>query len=211
MNICKKKAGILGGTLNPIHYGHLLIAEQAYYKFGLDYVLFMPSGNPPHKTGDSIAAGIHRENMTKLAIADNSHFRYSDLELKREGFIYTSDTLRILCREEPDTEYHFILGADSLFSLEQWHEPEEVLKRCIIIAAGRADTFHPDFQSEHGILSRIQYLEQKYNCRIHYMDSPLIEVSSSEIRTRISNGESVRYLIPSDVERYICEHNLYNI
>ena len=211
MNSGKRKAGILGGTLNPIHYGHLLIAEQAYYRFELDYVLFMPSGNPPHKTEDVISAGIHRENMTKLASADNPHFQYSDMELNREGFIYTSDTLRILCREHPDTEYYFILGADSLFSLEQWHEPEEVFKRCVIIAAGRPDSFQPEFQSEQDIFARIQYLKQKYHCRIHYMDSPLFEVSSSAIRTRISNGESVRYLIPPDVERYINEHDLYNI
>lgn len=210
MNSGKRKAGILGGTLNPIHYGHLMIAEQAYCRFGLDYVIFMPSGNPPHKTGDFIPAGIHRENMTKLAIADNPHFCYSDMELKREGLIYTSDTLRILCREHPDTEYYFILGADSLFSLEQWHEPEEVLKRCVIIAAGRPDLFQPEHQSGHDILVRIRYLEQKYNCRIHYMDSPLFEISSSAIRTRISNGESVRYLIPADVEQYIHAHDLYN-
>lgn len=209
MNSGKKRVGILGGTLNPIHYGHLLIAEQAYNQFHLEYVIFMPSGNPPHKSEETILTGMHRENMTKLAISNNPHFQYSDMELIREGIIYTSDTLRILCRENPDVEYYFILGADSLFSLEQWHEPEEILKRSVLIAAGRPDGFHPKLQSEHDILAQIHYLEQKYNCRIKYMNSPLFEVSSSAIRKMILNGESVRYLIPPVVEQYIYEYNLY--
>lgn len=209
MNPNKKRVGILGGTLNPIHNGHLLIAEQAYYQYQLKYVQFMPSGNPPHKSGKTILSGQHRANMTKLAIADNRHFQYSDLELTREGIIYTSDTLRILCKEHPDTEYYFILGADSLFSFETWHEPEEILKRSVIIVAGRPDTINPEISPEDKISEQITYLIKKYNCKIEYMNSPLFDVSSTAIRSMISNQKSVRYLIPSAVEQYIYENNLY--
>lgn len=209
MNPNKKRVGILGGTLNPIHYGHLLIAEQAYCQYRLEYVQFMPSGNPPHKSGKAILSGQHRENMTKLAIADNMHFQYSDMELTRDGIIYTSDTLRILCEEHPNTEYYFILGADSLFSLETWHEPEEILKRSVIIAAGRPDGFNQELPLKDKINEQIAYLVKKYNCKIEYMDSPLFDISSTAIRNMVSNQESVRYLIPPAVEQYIYDNNLY--
>lgn len=209
MNINKKRVGILGGTLNPIHYGHLLIAEQAYCRFQLESVIFMPSGNPPHKSGEAILSGKHREAMTKLAIHDNPHFRYSDIELVREGIIYTSDTLQILCDENPDIEYYFIIGADSLFSLEYWHEPAEIFKRSVIVAAGRPNEHELNSQLEHKMKAQIDYLNCKYNCKIEYMDSPLFDVSSTAIRNMISKNESVRYLIPPAVEQYIYDYNLY--
>ncbi len=209
MNPNKKRVGILGGTLNPIHNGHLLIAEQAYYQYQLEYVQFMPSGNPPHKSGQTILSGQHRANMTKLAIADNTHFQYSDLELTREGIIYTSDTLSILCEKYPDTEFYFILGADSLFSFETWHKPEEILKRSIIIVAGRPDIINPEISPEDKINEQITYLIKKYKCKIEYMNSPLFDVSPTAIRSMISDQKSVHYLIPPAVEQYIYENNLY--
>ena len=114
----KEKIGILGGTLNPVHLGHLMIAEEALEQFNLDKVLFMPSGCPPHKDIAQIASNEHRKNMVELAIRGNDRFLFSDFEMKREGIIYTSDTLKLLKEENPSSEYYFIMGAKSLLYLE---------------------------------------------------------------------------------------------
>lgn len=209
MNNNIKRVGIFGGTLNPIHFGHLLIAEQAFSHFKLDCVLFMPSGKPPHKFDEDILSIDHRENMTKLAICNNANFKYCDMELRREGVIYTSDTLQILFKENPNIEYYFILGADSLFSIESWHKPEIIFQYANIVVAGRPDINKIKFQSIDEIQKQIDYLNHKYNSKVEFLPSPLFDVSSTKIREMVSNNESIKYLVPPAVEQYIYENNLY--
>ena len=121
-----KRIGIMGGTFNPIHSVHLIMAQVAYHQFHLDKVLFMPSKHPPHKDNSVIISDEHRTRMIQLAIDGNSNFEFSDLELKREVTTYTSDTLTYLTEKNPDTEYYFIIGGDSLEQLENWHKPEVI-------------------------------------------------------------------------------------
>lgn len=199
----KKKVGILGGTFNPIHIGHLLLAETAYDNFSLDYVLMMPNGNPPHKHLDTNENTEHRMKMLKLAVMNNSHLIPSAFELEREGIIYTYKTLELLCQENPETEFYFILGADSLASLEQWQHPEIICKSAILLVAVRDD------MDKEALRQQMQVLEEKYQAKLHLMDMPAIEVSSHDIRNRIEKGHSVRYLISEEVREYIQRNHLY--
>ncbi|MCQ2513342.1 MAG: nicotinate-nucleotide adenylyltransferase, partial [Lachnospiraceae bacterium] len=131
------KIGILGGTFDPIHYGHLILAETAYDRFHLDKVLIMPAGDPYFKDLDKVGADLHRAEMTKIAIWDNPHFEYSDLELKREGNTYTVDTLRILHEEYPNDELFFIIGSDTLYQMEKWNRPEEIFSLATFLTSTR--------------------------------------------------------------------------
>lgn len=199
----KEKIGILGGTLNPVHLGHLMIAEEALEQFNLDKVLFMPSGCPPHKDMAQIASNEHRKNMVELAVRGNDSFLFSDFEMKREGIIYTSDTLKLLKKENPYAEYYFIMGADSLLYFDEWHMPEKILEYARIIVADR------DFSSTE-VKRYIEMLKAKYTiCSIEFIKTPMICISSSDIRDKVKNGKSVRYLVGEDVENYIKEHKLY--
>lgn len=198
-----KKIGIMGGTFNPIHYAHLLLAENAYEQFHLDEIIFLPSRQPAYKNGDEIVSGEHRLNMIKLAIENNTHFTYSKLELEREGNTYTADTLVYLTNKYPDTEFFFIIGGDSLFQIEGWCRPQVVLQLSHILAAGRGE------KSEEEMLLQIEELKKKYQAEIDYLRIPMFEVSSNLIRERLMNGKSVRYLLPDNVLSYIKEHHLY--
>lgn len=198
----KKKVGVLGGTLDPIHLGHLIIAQSAKEELGLDYVLFMPSGNPPHKSKNSISDAYDRLEMTRLAISNNKDFICSDFELRRDGVIYTSDTLQLLLEENSDIELYFIMGADSLLSIESWHEPEKIFKLCHVVVADR------DYHIED-IKKYSMYLRDKYEGDILLINSPIVAVSSSEIRRMAAENKSIKYLVSDDVEKYIREHRLY--
>ena len=198
-----KKVGILGGTFDPIHLGHLIIAENAYDECGLENVLVMPSGQPPHKKNNTISDEKHRSTMVKLAIAGNKHLQYSDFELEREGYIYTADTLRLLCSENPDTHYYFILGEDSLLDIEKWYEPANIMELCTIVVTHRND-------GDDTVLNKhIDYLKCKYKADIIKIDVPLIDISSTDIRERVSKGRTIRYFVNSEVENYIYKNNLY--
>lgn len=198
-----KKVGIMGGTFNPIHNGHLFLAEHTYEQVGLDYILFMPTMNPPHKADMSIVSAKHRVNMVREAIMNNSHFVLSDLELSRPGITYTSDTLRVLKEKEPDTEYYFIVGGDSLMMMAHWMDPQTVFELSTIVAAGR------DQCSQEDLAKQVKHLENEYNSKIILLDMPLMEISSEDIRDRVSKGKSIRYYVPDEVISYIEEHNLY--
>lgn len=198
-----KKVGIMGGTYNPIHNGHLFLAEHALEQAGLDYILFMPSMKPPHKVGIQIESSEHRINMVQLAIENNPYFIISDFELKRPGITYTSDTLKALKEIEPDTEYFFIVGADSLMMMPQWMDPDTVFRLSTIIVGGRGES------TQEQIEEQIRILEKTYGGRIILLDMPLIDISSEAIRERISNGNSIRYYVPDRVAAYISEHKLY--
>lgn len=199
-----KKVGILGGTFDPVHIGHLFLAESAYCQFGLDTVLIMPTGNPPHKTDKDITDKMHRNRMIQLAIEDNGHFKLSTFEQERKGFIYTSDTLTLLCENNPDCEYYFIVGGDSLSYMDKWHRPDIIFAHATILAAIRDNI---DIQT---IKSKADDLEKQFGAKIEFLHTPEIGVSSSMIRERVINGESIRYFVPKDVEKYIYNNGLYN-
>ena len=198
-----KKVGILGGTFDPIHLGHLIIGENAYDECELENVLVMPSGQPPHKENSTISDEKHRSTMVKLAIAGNKHFEYSDFELKRKGNIYTADTLELLTSKYPDTHFYFILGEDSLLDIEKWYEPARIMELCSIVVTHRND-------GDDTVLNKhIDYLKCKYNADISKLDVPLIDISSTNIRERVSQGKTIRYFVNSEVENYIYKNNLY--
>ncbi len=193
----------MGGTFNPIHNGHLFLAEYAYEQIGLDTILFMPSKKPPHKASLEVASGEDRRKMTELAILDNPHFEISAIELEREGVTFTCDTLTELTMDHPDTEYYFIIGADSLFQITEWKTPQVVFNLCTVVAAGRNHL--PKSQMEQ----QVKRLTEEYGASIILLDMPTIEISSADIRERIVKGKSIRYYVPSQVQSYIEEHGLY--
>lgn len=196
------KIGILGGTLDPIHLGHLMIAQTALEQLFLEKVIFMPSGNPPHKDYQNITEAYKRLAMVKLAIDGNNSFVCSDFELKRDGIIYTSDTLALLKDMYKEAEFYFIMGADSLFAIETWHKPEKIFKLCNIVVADR-DLLNTD------LIKKIDELKVRYNASIFYIKSPMIHISSSYIRDCVKNGMSIRYLVGNNVADYIDKHNIY--
>lgn len=199
----KKKTGIMGGTFNPIHIGHLLLAENAKETFGLDEILFVPSGLPYMKNGIEIADKWMRLEMTRLAIADNASFALSSVEVEREGNSYTSETLGLLRQEEPETEFFFIVGADSLFAMESWKDPEMIFRSCTILAAVR------DGKDDDDLKEQIGFLGKKYGARIGLVEMKEISFSSTDIRDRIRKGKSIRYMVPAPVVEYIKKYQLY--
>ena len=200
--MAKKKVGIMGGNFNPIHFGHLLLAETAFHQFQLDEILIMPTKNPYYKKISNSVTEEDRVAMVELAIEDNAHFRLSKEELNREGTTYTVETLSQLTARHPDYEYYFIMGADSLYHIESWKDPAQILKLATIVVAGRAGT-------GSSLSSQIEYIENKYDSEIYRLNSPVLEISSNDIRRRIRDGESIRYLLPAKVADYIYEHGLY--
>lgn len=201
--ILKSKVGIMGGTFNPVHNGHLILAEQAREYCNLDDILFMPSGNSYMKEQGEIPDGDTRISMTALAIEDNPHFALSTMEVERKGPTYTCETLAELKKLHPETEYYFIVGADNLFSIETWWKPEEILAGCTLIVAARGD------KEESAIINKAAELKEKYKARIFLLPERRFDVSSTEIREKIKRGESVRYLLPDKVIAYIEKNRLY--
>lgn len=198
-----KKIGIMGGTFNPIHTGHLILAEAAYSQFELEVVYFMPSKNPPHKDLGEIVSDEHRSKMIMLAIKDNPHFKFSSLELEREGITYTVDTLEYLTEQNKDKEYYFIIGADSLYQIQTWRCPEKIFQMAHIVAATR---YH---LSNEKILEEIKYLNKEYDTSIEILHMPTIEISSKHIREKIKSRKSIKYYTPAVVEGYIENNKLY--
>lgn len=198
------KIGILGGTFDPIHNGHLALGKQAYEQFSLDEIWFMPSGHPPHKKGRLVTEGKEREDMVKLAIASVPYFVYSDFELKREGNTYTAQTLSLLKEVYPQHEFYFIIGADSLYEIEQWYHPEMVMKQAVLLVAARSyEKDHPDFEKQ------VKYLEEKFEARIEVIRFEEMDVASKQIRKMVSSGQSIKDLVPGPVAGYIRIHGLY--
>lgn len=187
----RKRVGILGGTFNPPHLGHLIIADQVGTQLGLDKVLFMPDNIPPHVDHKSAINGHRRLKMVQLAIAGNSLFAPEDIELRRGGVSYTVDTIKMLKRQHPDTDYYFIIGGDMVQYLPKWHEPEQLIRMVHLV----------------GVKRRGYTISTPYP--VLWVDTPLIDISSTIIRKKIKNHESVHYLIPDSVEQYIREEGLY--
>lgn len=197
------KIGIMGGTFDPIHIGHLLLGEFAYEQFGLDEIWFLPNGTPPHKETESLGTNFkHRAAMVKAAIFDTPYFKLS-LHESIEGVHYTYKTLYELKELYPHHEFYFILGADSLFSIETWMHFQEIFPSCTILAAMRDDKDIADMENQ------IKYLSDRYHADIRLLRAPLIEISSTTIRKRILNNQTVRYMVPNSVVQYIDDHKLY--
>lgn len=197
------KIGIMGGTFDPIHIGHLLLGEFAFEEFKLDEIWFLPNGNPPHKdTEDMDTSLTHRIEMVKAAISGSPHFKLSMHEAKK-GISYTYRTMRDFHELYPGNEFYFILGADSLFSIEQWKYFKEIFPTCTILAAMRDDKDVRDMQKQ------IAYLKKKYEAEIELLRAPLLEISSTTIRERAAKGLTVHYFVPDAVADYIKEHHLY--
>lgn len=190
------RLGIFGGTFDPIHLGHLIVAEITRGLLGLDRVVFVPARMSPHKRGAG-APPEHRYRMTGIAVEDNPSFEVSDIEIRREGPSYTVDTLRTLRGQSPpDTEHYLLLGADSARDLESWREHEELLRDSKVVILGRPGV--DDRELPGTVASRATVLS-----------TPLIGISSSEIRRRVRAGETIRYLVTAAVERYIRSQGLY--
>lgn len=198
------RIGISGGTFDPIHYGHLIITEEARERFSLDKVLFIPSGKPPHKVDTKVTEQEHRLNMVSLAVGTNPHFEVSNIEMERKGYIYTVDTLMQLRRVYGDkAKLFFIIGADIVWDLLKWKDPRRLFGLCEFIVA-----FRPGYDG-NDFIGEIEKLRTEYNTKIHIAETPLMEISSTDIRERIRNKRSVKYLVPESVERYIYDNNLY--
>lgn len=198
-----KKIGIMGGTFDPIHYAHLATAEFIRIKYQLDKILFIPSGNPPHKTNRTIIDKYHRYNMVLLSTMTNEKFEVSSIEIDKDEKTYTVDTLRQLNIIYPDSELYFITGADAICDIESWRDVEENFKLATFIAATRPGISLLKAQD------KIEKLREKYNANILTIYVPSLDISSTYIREQIKENNSVRYLIPENVEKYIHEKLLY--
>lgn len=197
-----KGLGIMGGTFDPIHIGHLQIACAVSQRLGLEQVMFIPAYIPPHKLGMDFAPAEDRYAMTELAIASYEGFIVSDMEMKRSGVSYTIDTVRQLAKEHPEEQLYFIIGADSVAQLHTWHNIQELLELAIFVAAGRPgyDGVMEKAESHLGAIARK---------RIILLDTTEYDVSSTEIRSRIKAGQPLTGLVTTEVEEYIYEHSLY--
>lgn len=201
----KKRIGIMGGTFDPIHMGHLIIGEKAYEQLRLDKVYFMPSGNPPHKKNRrGRATDEQRVEMVRRAIATNSHFELQLMEMHEEGYSYTYRTLEKLTRENPNTEYFFIIGADSLYTLDSWMNPQRILAACTIVVATRNHT------SLERLNQEMKHLTQKYQGHFIRLDTLNIDISSQILRDWIAKRESIKYYVPDSVISYIEEQQIYH-
>ena len=196
-----KRLGILGGTFDPIHIGHLVMASYAIDALDLDRVWFMPAQTPPHKQRE-ITDVAHRAEMVRLAVNLDSRFTFSDLDLRGDRPSYTSELLTILGESLTGTELFFLIGADSLATFSTWHEPEVILEKAVLGVAER-----PGSTIDNSVRSSVQGLAT----RIREFDSPLIELSSTEIRERRALHKSITYLVPEVVENYIIENGLYRL
>lgn len=195
--------GILGGTFDPVHNGHLIVAEVAREQLNLNEVLFIPAGQPWLKTEYAVTPAEHRLCMLRLALDDTPYFRISEMEIERPGPTYTLDTINALKEslDEAD-ELFFILGQDNLMQLPQWHKAPDLIQLCYLVAAPRPGVKKPDLKALEAEIPGITK-------RAMLMKQPLIDISASDIRKRVARGLSVRHLVPEPVNRYIKEHGLY--
>lgn len=187
--------GIFGGSFNPPHLAHLIVAETVREAADLERVLWIPSARPPHKEREAVASARHRYAMTERAIEGNDAFAISDVEMQREGPSYTVETVRILREQEPERRFGLIIGGDSLADFLSWHRPLEIVEQVPLIVYRRPGS---DAEPPPEIAGRVAFV-----------DAPLLEVSGTEIRERTQAGRSVRYRVPEAVRRYIESYRLY--
>ena len=197
-----RRVGILGGTFDPIHNGHLVAAGEARQQLGLDRVLFVPAGHPPHKPRQPITPAHHRLRMIELAIAPSPCIAISRVDLDRPGPSYTADTLELLRAElGPDAQLFFIQGADLLADILTWHQPQRLIQLCHLAVVERP-----------GVEIDLEHLEEhlpELASRVHWVRMPGLDISSRDLRARVRDGRPISYLVPRAVEAYILEQNLY--
>lgn len=190
-----KTFGILGGTFDPPHIGHLILAQSALESLRLDQVIFIPTSIQPHKMNKVGTAGNIRLEMLELAIRGDSRFSISDIELTREGISYTVDTLTLLHKRYPDDNLYLLIGSDNVVDIAAWKGPEQIFSLCKVAAARR-----PDFAPGGPYVNRVRYF-----------DMPSIQLSSTAIRNKVKEGKSIKYLVPASVEEYILTNGLYRV
>ncbi len=202
----RQRVGIFGGTFDPIHLGHLMLAEQFREQLQLAEVRFIPAAKAPHKQDQSAADAKHRVEMIRLAIGGNSNFAIDERELKRGGTSYTVDTLRELKIELPTADLFFLMGADSLAELHTWREPQTICQLAFVAIIARGGQPPPDLQQ----LARFQPADQIESLANHLLQMPQVEISSTDIRRRAVSGQSIRYMVPAAVETYIRHNTVYS-
>jgi nicotinate-nucleotide adenylyltransferase len=203
MDAEKKRVGIMGGTFNPIHNGHLAIAEAAKESCNLDFVIFMPNGYPAYKERPCIT-DEDRENMVKLALIGHEDFVYSDFEISQKNVTYTANTLPAFKKLHPDWELYYIVGSDSLCYMDKWYHPEIIFSEAVIVAACR-DTEPMEQMEQYR-----DFLIARYGGDIRLVHNALVPVSSTNIREALGQGQSVAGLIPERVVQYIKDRGLYH-
>ena len=198
------RIGIMGGTFDPIHIGHLILGEAAYQQLHLGRVLYMPAGNPPHKTRrEGRATDQQRLEMVRRAISGNPHLVLSEKEMHAEGYTYTYRTLESLLHTAPDTSIYFIIGGDSLKDFSKWKEPQRICDACTLAVAVRNHMSRSELDQE------ISGLRERFGARIVKLETENIDISSNQIREWIHEGRSVRYYLTDSVRQYIEAHALY--
>ncbi|MBR5788737.1 MAG: nicotinate-nucleotide adenylyltransferase [Lachnospiraceae bacterium] len=197
------KIGILGGTFNPIHLGHLLIAENAYEQFNLDYVNIMPAYVSPFKLDSNVLDKEHRKAIIKLSIKDNPHFKLDTREIDSEQISYTYITLSEMKKKNPEDELYFILGADSLKTIKKWRNPQIIFDNATILAAVRDNDDMDDLKRYADEINEL------FNGKVGFIKTPTYDVSSTDIRERFKNCKSVKYMMADDAIKYINDNNLY--
>lgn len=197
------RLGLFGGSFDPPHWGHLLLAEQCREQCALDEVWLLPSGSPPHKAANGMTPGPQRAEMAELAFAGCPAFSVNRMEQKREGTTYTVDTLEMLNQEDPSRELFFLIGADSLNDFPEWREPARILDLATVVCVNRGDRPLPD---AHRL---IEVVGANRAARVRHVSIPGIDLSSSDIRRRVREGKSIRFMVPRAIEAYIAEHRLY--
>jgi nicotinate-nucleotide adenylyltransferase len=199
------RIGIFGGTFDPIHLGHLILAEQCREQAGLDQVWFVPAARPPHKLDRALTRFDQRVEMIALAIAGHSAFRIDELEKERAGPSYTADTITALSRLHPECEFWLLIGADTVADLPHWREPTRIIEQAGLIVTRRGEHPIPSVDQVRAMLRLPDDVMPRYRA----VESPLIGISSRDLRQRASEGQSLRYLVPRSVECYIHEKRLY--
>lgn len=201
--VMARRIGVFGGTFDPIHVGHLVVAENCWFQLQLETVLFVPAGNPSHKRWRAVSASADRVAMVELAIAGNPHFRLSYVDVDRAEPTYSVDTLRLL-RDQlgASADLFFIIGGDSLIDLPSWRDPDQLIDLCQIVAVNRPG--YPPFD-----LERLDAQIPGASSRIQEIVIPDLDIAASELRRRVLLGEPIRYLVPDAVEHYIRKHGLY--
>ena len=197
------RKAIFGGTFDPIHNGHLHIAYEALNFLNLDQIIFMPSGNPPHKLKVDKTDAFIRCELIKMAVRGESFFQVSDYEINRKEINYTYKTLEYFISLEPDTDWYFITGVDCLMELDSWKNVDRILNGCKLVVFNR-----PGYEKDE-ILKQKLKIEKIYNKEIIFMDLPLLDISSSIIKKKIKNGDNVSYLMPNGVYNTVLELGLY--
>lgn len=190
------RIGLLGGTFDPIHLGHLIAAEQVRDELNLQQVWFLPAPVPPHKHDQPVIDPTHRLRMVERAVAEHPHFRVSRVEFERAGSSYTVDTMAVLRERYLEHDFYFIIGADMVEDLPNWHKIEQLTEYTQFVGLDRPGYERPELAD---------YIAR----RVHYVTMPLIDIASTDIRERVKAGRSIRYLVPDSVQQYIEEHRLY--